>query len=289
MFGSLILLLLSRPVSFVYAAIAVLAFLICAGRAKISELLATPWVKPMVAVSCGVLLFALWWFKFAEAPPNPDYIASAHLPHITNWGQRISYSLGNVSIFWAQMFGAVGTNEYSGPAWLTILWTCLSGGLVGAGVLFVRRRFAAVIIGLLAILLALPVVAQAYYLPKLYLTWMGRYDLPVFVGLVIFSAGALEARLARSEVDRLFFGGIALVGVLQITEFAGALRRYVVGLNGPINPFNWADGWHPPHIAALPLLCVGSAAIFIAYGAVFYLGRDGQPSPSILSDELRRR
>ena len=215
----------------------------------------------MLAAAGVVLLFSLWWLVFAEAPTNPGYIGDFHLPRITGWGGRISFSLGYELTFWTQMIGATGTNDYGGPAWVPILWTMMVGGLVLPAVLLATRRRAAVIVGILAALLALPVVAQAYYLPTVYLTWMGRYDLPVFVGLVVFSAGVIEGRLAGGELRRLLVLGIGTVALLQVLEFASVLRRYTVGTHGPLSPLSWARGWHPPHIAALPLLCVGSAAI----------------------------
>jgi hypothetical protein len=275
MFGSFMLLLLSRPISFVYAGAALITLLACAKRARLNELLRTPSVKPLLLMSFAVVVFALLWFVLAEAPPNyPDYLRVLHLPHITNWDQRISFSLGYVQDFWDQMIGATGSNEYVGPAWLSLMWTLLAGGFVGAAVILAVRRRAAVIVGLLAFLFLFSVGAQAYYLPKLYLTWQGRYDLPTFVGIIVFSAGSIERRLGRMELRRVMPLVIAVVAGLQVVEFAGVLRRYVVGTNGPLNPFDWKNGWHPPHIAALPLLGVGVVVLAASYGTLFWLGRE---------------
>ena len=76
--------------------------------------------------------------------------------------------------FWDEMIGATGNNEYSGPAWLAILWTMLAGAFVLPGVLVASRRRAAAIAWVLGVLLVLPVAAQSYYVPTVYLTWMGR-------------------------------------------------------------------------------------------------------------------
>jgi hypothetical protein len=170
------------------------------------------------------------------------------------------------------MIGATGNNEYLGPAWLTILWTMLAGAIVGVGALFARRRQALSIGAILAFLLALPVAAQAYYLPKLYLTWMGRYDLPTFVGLVIFSAGALSNRLEQKEIGRMLIATVGAVASLQILEFAGTLRRYVVGVNGPLDPLDWGSGWHPL-IGAVPLLALGVVVIAYAYISIYAMAR----------------
>jgi hypothetical protein len=278
MTGSLILLLLSRPASFVYAGVAVAVLLLCAGRTRLRALVALPWFWPMLVAVGVVLLFALWWLVFAEAPTNPDWLRDNHLPLITGWGARISFALGYEGIFWQQMIGAAGTNEYVGPAWLPIMWTMLVGSFVLPAVLLATRRVAAVIVAVLALLLVLPVAAQAYYVSTVYLTWMGRYDLPVYVGAVVLAAGVLEGRLATGEIRRLLALGIGTIALLQVLEFAGVLRRYTVGTDGPLSPLSWARGWHPPHIAALPLLVVGTGLILLAYGALWRLGRRAIPS-----------
>jgi hypothetical protein len=274
LFGSLILLLLSRPISFVYGGAAVIAVLACANRARLRELFEAPLVKTLLIATFCVVVFALVWFVAAEAPPNyPVYLRALHLPHITNWEQRISFSLGYVQDFWNQMIGATGANEYAGPAWLTIAWTLLAGGFIGAGILLAVRRRAGIIVGLLGFLFLLSVGAQAFYLPKLYLTWQGRYDLPTFVGIVVLSAGSIEGRLRRAELTRLMPFVVVVVAGLQVVEFAGVLRRYVVGTNGPLNPFDWGGGWHPPLVTALALLAVGIVVIVAAYGSLLWLGR----------------
>jgi Predicted membrane protein (DUF2142) len=282
MTGSTVLLLLARPASIIYAALAFLVLLACAGRTRLRRLSALKAFWPMVAVVTLVLLFALWWLVFAEAPANPNYLKDNDLPHIAGWLNQLSFSLGYTWDFWAQMIGAIGTNEYSGPAWLAVVWTMLAGGFVLPAVVLTSRRRATALAGVLVALLVLPVAAQAYYAPTVSLTWMGRYDTPIFVGLVVFAAGTIESRLASSEVKRLLLLGIATIGLLQVLEFASTLRRYAVGTSGPLSPLSWAHGWRPPQLAPFPLLCVGSGVILLAYGAMWYLGRmaiDTEPPP----------
>jgi hypothetical protein len=95
---------------------------------------------------------------------------------------------------------------------------------------------------------------------------------------VVLAAGVLEGRLATGEIRRLLALGIGTIALLQVLEFAGVLRRYTVGTDGPLSPLSWARGWHPPHIAALPLLVVGTGLILLAYGALWRLGRRAIPS-----------
>ncbi len=268
LFGSAIVLLLSRPISFLYALLAIAVLVGCCSRIRLKELSTSPGAKAWMVGAGVVFVASLLWYFLAEAPINPHYMAQQHLPVITNAGSRISMSLSVVTDWWSQMIGATGNDEYFGPAWVTIVWTLMAGAFVGAGLLFGRRRQILSIMGLAVVLLVLPVLGQAYYLPKISFYWMGRYSLPTFAGLVIISAAAVGSRLTGRETKRLLLIVLPVVAALQVVELFSTLRRYVVGINGPINPFHWGSGWHPP-IDSLLLLLLGSALIMLAYGVVY--------------------
>jgi hypothetical protein len=270
LFGSFAALVLSRPISFLYAAFAILALLLAGGRPRLHRLLAVRWGRAMAVIAVAAFVGSLLWFFAVEAPTNPDYMRLAHLPVINGVSQRVSFSLGYVPLFWSQMIGATGNNEYFGPGWLTSLWTMLAGGCFGLGVLLGHRRQAATVAGLLAALLFTSVAAQSYYLPQISLTWMGRYDLPTFAGVVVLGAGFAGKRLGAVYLPRLVAVGVAAVASLQILEFAGTLRRYVVGTNGPLDPLSWGNGWHPP-VDATVLLAAGCVVLALAYAAIFRL------------------
>ncbi len=272
LFGSFSVLLLSRPISFLYAAFAAAALLVAGGRPALRRVLAVRWGRTMAAVAAVVFAGSLLWFFAVEAPTNPEYLRLAHLPVINGVSQRISFSLGYVPVFWSQMIGATGNNEYFGPGWLTSLWTMLAGACIGAGVVLGRRRQAATVAGLLVALLVTSVAAQSYYLPQIYLTWMGRYDLPTFAGVVVLAAGFAGDRLESAYLPRLVAVAVTAVASLQILEFASTLRRYVVGINGPLSPWSWGSGWHPP-MAAVPLLVIGCIVLALAYAAIARLCR----------------
>jgi hypothetical protein len=289
LFGSFIVLVLSRPISFLYAALAVVALLVAGGRPALRRILAVRGGRAMAVVAAIVFAGSLFWFFAVEAPTNPDYMQLAHLPVINSVGKRISFSLSYVPIFWSQMIGATGNNEYFGPGWLTSLWTMLAGGCIGAGVVLGRRRQALIVGGLLAALLFIPVAAQSYYLPQIYLTWMGRYDLPTFAGVVVLAAGFAGDRVGAVYLPRLVALVVAAVASLQILEFASTLRRYVVGTNGSLNPLSWGSGWHPP-VAVLALLVIGSVVIALAYAVLARLCRaQCDPVEGLLYDNDRAR
>jgi hypothetical protein len=78
----------------------------------------------------------------------------------------------------------------------------------------------------------------------------GRYTLPIAAGIVI-----LGARLAPRP-KAAWLGPVrvvtATVVVANILAFVWVLRRYMVGANGPLNPFaHVAGAWSPPIPAVL--------------------------------------
>jgi hypothetical protein len=50
-----------------------------------------------------------------------------------------------------------------------------------------------------------------------------------------------------------------------MVEFAGALRRFTVGINGSLSPFDWGSGWHPPVPSPWPLVLM-AVALLGTYG-----------------------
>ncbi len=264
------LLVLSRPISFAYLALAALALVVLAPWSRLRSLWAERHTRVCLGAVAAATVVALGWYVFAEAPANPSYLSVSHLPHITSLQQRLSVSIGQARNYWLQVVGATGYNEYNGPWWMTLLWTGLVAFMVGAGVLFARVRRVVVVALLFVVLLALPVVAQAVSMPKLYLYWQGRYDLPTLTGIILVAVGGLDSRVAASrEFRRALLPVVALVAGLQVLELAGTLRRYVVGIGGNLNPFHWAHGWSPP-LPGLALLIVGAVAVAVAYATVLF-------------------
>jgi len=279
LFGSFCVLVLSRPISFLYAGLAALVLIATAGREAIRGILSIRWAPTMASVALVVFAGSLVWFFGVEAPTNPNYLRLAHLPAISGVSQRISFSLGYQPVFWSQMIGATGNNEYYGPGLLSILWTMLAGAMVSGAVLLARRRQAVVVCALVTVLVLTPIAAQSYYLPTIYLTWMGRYDLPTFVGVVIVAAGLITPRGGLAFQPRLTNVVLLVVACLQALELASTMRRYVVGTNGPLDPFSWGNGWHPI-LAAPSLLGLGLVVIAAGYLALAKVARGSLVDPS---------
>lgn len=278
-----VILLMSRPISFVYMAVAAVVAAVVVPGDRLRRLWGMRRVRGSLAVIAAAFVGALAWYEFALSPPTPDYIALNHLPHLTAWGDRISATLAQVRNDWIQAIGASGYNEYNGPWYLTLLWTLGCGLLSGLGLLFSDRRRVAALAFLWAVLLLLPIVAQSVTMPTTYLYWQGRYDLPTLMGILVLSSSSLDGASARiPELRRLAVPVIVGAGLLQAVEFLAVLRRYAVGVNGSLDPLAWVHGWSPP-IPMLALLALGVVSILAAYGGLSVLARcslgGGAPAP----------
>lgn len=271
---SSVVLVLARPVSFVYLGLAVVALAIAGGRERV-VFLARSRSMQVAASLAGVATFvALGWYFLLSAPPNPHWLQLNHFPRVTAPSQRLSIPLGFVQRYWVEAIGAIGFDEYSGPWWMTLGWTALCALIAGIGLLFARARRSIVAVAtLLVVMFALPVVAQAVTMPKVYLYWQGRYDLPILAGILTLAASTIDGHLGElPQLRRL--GSAVFVGapIMVALLYFGTLRRFTVGVNGSLNPLAWADGWRPP-VPVVVLLPLGVVAVAVAYGAVFWWGR----------------
>jgi DMSO reductase anchor subunit len=167
------------------------------------------------------------------------------------------------------MIGRFGWLDTPAPALTWVPWTIALGALVFAAVLWSTRRGVAVLLGLLAATIVVPVAIEApTYADAANLTWQGRYTLPLAVGVPILAGALLWAteRGRRLVTSRLLWAtGIVLAGA-QILAFGQNLRRYTVGARGPIS-FSSSAPWSPP----LPRLALIVAFAVVVVAFVWWL------------------
>lgn len=122
----------------------------------------------------------------------------------------------------------------------------------------------------LAMLLVVPAILQAQVVTTMGFIWQGRYNLPLFI-VVLISAGIAAGRLKISQSDAAkTIGRIVLLAAVaaHTLAFAYILRRYVVGIR---ELANWQimitnPGWQPP--LGWPALCV-AYVVLMAVAAHF--------------------
>lgn len=179
-------------------------------------------------------------------------------PMVPDGDGRLEALVGQTGYYLRNMVGQFGWLDTSSPM-LTLLGWAVALGALGAVALLVAdaaSNRAAVVVVLASF--ALPIVAQWPTIGHDGMPWQGRYTLPLAVGAPILAlAGIGRARSRRPERlvgswRTIGVTGVALLGAGHLAAVAWALRRYAVGVHGPLT--FWDDAlWSPPggHVAVL--------------------------------------
>jgi hypothetical protein len=96
--------------------------------------------------------------------------------------------------------------------------------------------------------LAVPICAVLLTARRLGLVEQGRYFLPLWVGIPIVAAMSIRTSASGSRWEWLLRRALILaIAASYVVSFYGGLRRYTVGVHGPLSPFGRvAGGWKPP-------------------------------------------
>ncbi len=271
--ASLAALALSRPISFVWAGLAGLAMLVLLGWRTMAALFWRRPVQAAIALVGVALLVSMAWYFFLSAKPNPTYdpflILGTEVQYFRQQPlDRLARVVVLIPVFWQQSLGAVGFNEYAGPWAFTFGWSAVTAIVVGVGAIFSSRRRIVLLILCFVVVLLLPVAVQFAYFLQTGPFWQGRYNLPIQAAIVILAIAVLDRADARvPELRRMLLPAVGFCGVLHLLAFYGGLRRYVVGIRGPISPSDWSSGWQPP-LPPISLLVLMVVVLAIAYGLV---------------------
>ena len=126
--------------------------------------------------------------------------------------------------------------------------------LIGAAAAGVRMRLA--IVATTVATAVLPIVAEATTARQSGFIWQGRYLLPIAVGVPLLAGFALARHSGDGADARRLAGAVSsVVGVGSLAAFYAALRRHMVGVDGPLNPLTpLPASWQPPVPATLLVL-----------------------------------
>jgi hypothetical protein len=177
-----------------------------------------------------------------------------------------------------QMLGVVGWLDTPAPLVTVVAWVGVLAVVVGLAVATGRRRHLVVLGALVAGSVLVPVALRLPKAHSLGLVGQGRDTMPLVVGVPILAAWVLGGRVSLRPRTVHHLKLLVAVGVTvgQEAMFLWALRRYEVGLSGPLNFFD--GGWRPP--VPLGLLVAGFTAVVVLFDWwLFVLGtRPLEPS-----------
>nr|BFD91776.1 hypothetical protein KitaXyl93_31360 [Kitasatospora sp. Xyl93] len=241
-----IVLISIRPLGLIWFSGAVFFALLLGRKDALASILrhrATWAWSALTAVSAGV---ALVW---SSAHPDHSVI---NAPSGFTPLSAARQTFDNGLLYMKQMIGYFGWLDAEPPAATLLLWCGVAIALVLLALCYARLRDALAVLGILAGIVAIPLVAQAMQAREVGMIWQGRYLLPFAVGLPIVCVAICHERLPGGGFSwrRLM---VLCSGALALADFAAfvwALRRMAVGTGGSffISPAHWAPpfvGWQP--------------------------------------------
>lgn len=147
-----------------------------------------------------------------------------------------------------EMIGWFGWLDTPSP-WVTYaIWYVIAGAIVMVALLVGRGRHLASLGLAIAAALAVPFVLLNAGIRTSSAIFQGRYFLALAVGVpIVAGCVSTQAGLPRWPAARLSIAVVALACVGQVAAGYWALRRYLVGSNGPLLPIDSVPGvWQPP-------------------------------------------
>jgi hypothetical protein len=234
-----------------------LSVLLLAGRQAALELAK----NRMVQIAAGAVVLAgglaLVWIIHAH---TLDVLPSIILaPKNFTTGQLLLVTFEHTGRFLREMIGEFGWLDTPSPFGVYVVWFAVIGLLLALAATFARTREVVALVVVLAAAIFVPVVISASQARHAGYVWQGKDSLPFALGVPLVAAqllgrsNAIERRLGRfAAIVTLVCAGAS------VWAFLGTMRRYAVGIQGPI----WflSGSWHPPigDIAAVLLEVVAS-------------------------------
>lgn len=279
----------ARGLSPLWVALAlVVPLLLLSDRAALTSLLRRRAVIVLIAVvAAGTIAAGLWTVgtnSLANAIEHPDQalsfpgIGASPLVGFTKvFVGTIGYSQGLVGLF--------GWLDTPAPDVVLYLWGLAIGAIAVGAIVVLRRRRLLVAWVIVAAFLLCPAIVQAAYIHGGGMIWQGRYNLPLFLCLVVGLAALLgDTAFARASYAWRRIAVIVVAGAVgaQFWAFTTTLRRYAVGSNGSMRTFLFGQPvWAPPGGVWLWLVAFG--VVLVAAGALLLhvtaWSRQAEPIP----------
>lgn len=263
------------------------AGLVFADTAQRRELLTRRGLRWGAALTGLVLVLSIIWVVAAKATRIAGVPAAPGTSNAALLQQRLGLTWG-----WMQETLAPWSTGFPPMRFVVIAWLVAMAVLVALGAmalslvqpraLLVRR--AAVWLGAGVAWVAVPIVATMLAAHTSGAIWRGRYTEPAAAGIPIIG-GFLLAEAPAWRQDRrgrpAAAAVLTLVGVAGIVDLLAFLRRFMVGVHGPVDFFT-RGAWHPVLPAAFVVaLAVGGTALLAAAVAFGNQQAGGRRTPAV--------
>ena len=259
--ASACVLALSRPLGPLWLALLVATLLMLGGGRAVSARLGDRLVRIWLCAAGISAAATLAWLAIAKSFDSRTFLHAYPFTSAYSFGSLMLVGLGKAGAELYEMIGVLGWNDTMLPN--LIYWAELA--VIGFFLVLVfssrsvRNRLA--VAGLLVTTIVLPAVADAREGTTVGFVWLGRYTLPLAVGIVLVAAFAVSEG-EHGPLDSLFrrcaVVVTAVVAACQALTTYWLLRRFMVGLRGSLLLRN--ASWRPPLPAVVLLLVAVLAA-----------------------------
>jgi hypothetical protein len=183
-------------------------------------------------------------------------VALARRPGGWDWSLARAV-VGQTGTHLVEAIGVLGWLDAPLP-WLVVVgWIAVVGVLL-AGALATEVRSPLTAVGVLVVAVSTSWVFELLQGNATGRYWQGRYSLPLLVGIPIVLAGAVRSR----QVTRT---AVVMALVLLNAALWAAARRWGVGLQGSLRPWDWDTPHTPlPTLIVLVAHALGSVALAAA-------------------------
>ena len=279
---------LARPLSVFWLALIALFVVLLCPRA-VRSLGADRRVRIGGTIVTGASLLALAWVAWAHSwsvlPVGRRVPGGATLWHSSR------LVLGHTDGWYHQFAGSFGWEMANPPLLGVVLLAIALVAVLVVGLVTGERRQLAVLALLGATAVVLPDLLIASQAAKNGIVWQTRDGYPLLCGVVLVagSIGRLPpwrsvARLEGSKM-RAVRGFVVLVACCvagtQFADLYWVIRRFRVGLWGPLDPLVQVKGGYSPPVPTA-LLLIGGFLLCVAYGwLIVTLDSRGGPAPRI--------
>lgn len=267
-------LVLARQISMFWLAFIALVVAALLGADALRRLWRSTAARVWGAVVAACAVAQLAWIAFAQ---GLDLSVPIGFRPTLSTAELWRDVVGRTGQFYLEMLGNLGWLDTRLPGLSYLLLTAALGALVLLAVAVGRRRYVVAMLVTIAVTVVTPMVLEVWQYHDYGLYWQGRYTLPVAVGVPLLAAFGLRSATDPRLLLRGWFvptvGGMLVVA--QVLAFYQALRRWSVGVEGPI--FFWL---HPYWTSIVPqfLLIIVYAVAYVAFVVWLLSDRSGEPA-----------
>lgn len=160
--------------------------------------------------------------------------------------RSVAITFGRLGDVYTGAIGRFGWLDTPVPRAVEWLWTGFLFAIVSLGWALGSRRPRLALAAAAVAAVAVPPLIEASQLDTAGLVWQSRYTLPLTFGVPLLAGWTVDRHTSVAPLlTRWGRECLLLVGGAQMAAFYVALRRYVVGTDGPVW-FLGRGGWVPP-------------------------------------------